>query len=140
MGSRVEQAEERHRRGYNCAQAGACTYADLVGVDEATLFRATEGLGLGMGGMEGTCGALSGACVLAGLKGSDPTLDHPHTKAKTYQESRELVSRFQDQVGATRCGTIKGRDTGQVLMPCPECVRRSAAIVEQVLFPEVLGE
>lgn len=134
MESRVALANERHRRGYNCAQAVACTYADLVGVDEETLFRATEGLGLGMGCMEGTCGALSGACVLAGLKGSDPTLDHPHTKAQTYQVSRQLVDRFQAEVGATRCGTIKGRETGQVLLPCDQCVMRAAKIVEQVLF------
>ena len=31
-------------------------------------FRMTEGFGLGMGCMAGTCGALSGAVLLAGLK------------------------------------------------------------------------
>ena len=34
MDTRVEKTIERHKKGYNCAQAVACTYCDLVGVDE----------------------------------------------------------------------------------------------------------
>lgn len=66
METRVDQVAEKHKSGYNCAQAVACAYCDLVGIDEETMFRMTEGLGLGMGGMEGTCGAVTAACVIAG--------------------------------------------------------------------------
>ena len=34
METRVEKTIERHNKGYNCAQAVACTYCDLVGMDE----------------------------------------------------------------------------------------------------------
>lgn len=51
MDTRVEKTIERHKKGYNCAQAVACTYCDLVGVDEETMFKMTEALGLGMGCM-----------------------------------------------------------------------------------------
>ena len=68
METRVLKTIERHDKGYNCAQAVACTYCDLVGIDEETMFRITEGFGAGMGNMEGTCGAVSGACALAGLE------------------------------------------------------------------------
>ena len=74
METRGETTIERHTKGYNCAQAVACTYCDLVGMDEETMFKATEALGLGMGGMEGTCGALTGACVVAGMKTVAETL------------------------------------------------------------------
>ena len=37
MESRVEQAAERKMCGYNCAQAVACTYCDLAGIDEETV-------------------------------------------------------------------------------------------------------
>lgn len=57
MESRINRADELHRKGYNCAQAVACAYCDLAGLDETTMFRVTEGMGLGMGCMEGTCGA-----------------------------------------------------------------------------------
>lgn len=131
MESRVQAAADRHGRGYNCAQAVACTYADLVGVSEADAFRLSFGLGRGMGGMEGTCGALSGACLLTAI-----STHGEGGKAATYAVSRRLVERFREEVGATRCRDIKGVDTGVVLCPCHECVIRAARIVEEVLLAE----
>ena len=60
MSSRVEKALENHGKGYNCCQAVACAYADLVGVDENLIFAAGEGFGAGMGGMQCTFGSLYG--------------------------------------------------------------------------------
>ena len=131
MESRVQGAADRHSRGYNCAQAVACTYADLVGLSEEDVFRLSFGLGLGMGGMEGTCGALSGACLLTAI-----STHGGGGKAATYAVSRRLVERFREEVGATRCRDIKGVDTGVVLCPCHECVVRAARIVEEVLLAE----
>ena len=68
--TRIDETIKRHDKGYNCAQAIACTYCDLVGMDEETMFKVAEGLGLGVGCMEGTCGAVTGACLLAGCKNS----------------------------------------------------------------------
>ncbi|MGI6229447.1 MAG: C-GCAxxG-C-C family protein [Tractidigestivibacter sp.] len=131
---RVQGATERHNRGYNCAQAVSCAFADLAGVDEETLFRATEGLGLGMGGMQCTCGALSGACVLAGLVGSDGNLEHPASKRDTYAVSRRIAERFKEEAGSTVCCELKGVDTGRRLLSCPDCVRLGARIAEEELF------
>ena len=33
MTERVAKAVENHKSGYNCAQAVACAYCDLMGVD-----------------------------------------------------------------------------------------------------------
>jgi hypothetical protein len=66
--SRADRAIACHNKGYNCAQSVAFAFLDKVDIDPETLFKVTEGLGLGMGGMEGTCGAISAAAVLAGLK------------------------------------------------------------------------
>ena len=60
-----ELAIAYHDKKFNCCQAVACAFAEEVGVSEEVLFKAGEGFGLGMGGMEGTCGALSGAIMLA---------------------------------------------------------------------------
>ena len=67
MDSRIKDTIVRHDKGFNCAQAVACTYCDLLGYKEEDVFRMTEGFGAGMGGMQATCGALSGAVLLAGL-------------------------------------------------------------------------
>ena len=117
MKSRVEETIKRHDKGYNCAQAVACTYCDLVGMDEATMFKMTEALGLGMGCMNGTCGAVSGACVLAGMKRSSGNLEHPDSKAQSYQLSREIVTSFEAKNHSSICKELKGVETGTVLRP-----------------------
>ena len=50
MESRVEKAAERKMCGYNCAQAVACTYCDLAGIDEETARNLTQGFAVGIGG------------------------------------------------------------------------------------------
>lgn len=136
MKTRVEETIKKHDKGYNCAQAVACTYCDLVGVDEETMFRATEALGLGMGGMAGTCGAVSGACVLAGMKRSTGNLEKPDSKAESYKLSREIVRQFLAQNQSVVCRELKGVESGKVLRACPDCIRDAAAIAEKVLFSE----
>lgn len=132
--SRREDCAERHARGFNCAQAVACSYADVLGVSEATLFAATEGLGLGMGGMAGTCGALSGACVVAGLLQSTGDPSNPTSKGRTYRLARQLVARFEELSGATRCRDLKGVDTGCVICSCPDCVANASQALEELAF------
>ncbi len=128
-----ERAARLHGNGYNCCQAVLLTFCDELGVDPVTAFKIGEGFGLGMGGMENTCGALSGAIMLAGLKNSDGDLDHPKTKAGTYRISRELTEAFKEKTGALVCRDLKGIDTGKVLCSCPECIDSAVQIVEEIL-------
>lgn len=123
-------AEERHNKGYNCAQAVACAFAERVGADEELLFKAFQGHGLGMGGMEATCGALTGAVAVAGLALSDGT---PASKRACYAASKRLVERFGEEAGAIQCRAIKGIDTGKVLTPCAECIAIAARLAEEAI-------
>ena len=137
MESRITKADELHRRGYNCAQAVACTYCDLVGVDEAEAFRGMEAFGRGMGGMATTCGAISGAVYLAGLVASDGALDAPASKRESYKLSEQIVSSFAEKNGAVTCHELKGIDCDHgMLRSCPGCIEDACAIVEQILFPD----
>ena len=123
----------KHKSGYNCAQAVACAYCDLVGIDEETMFRMTEGLGLGMGGMEGTCGAITGAVAVIGAIKSCGDIEKPVSKAATYKLTGELVKRFQEKNQATKCKDLKGIETGKVLRSCPGCIEDATAILEEIL-------
>ena len=131
--TKKELAIALHDKKYNCCQAVACAFAQEVGVDEATLFQAGEGFGLGMGCMECTCGAVSGAVRLAGFKNSDGNLDNPGTKAATYKLSREIVEKFIETNGSMICRELKGVDTGKVLRTCPGCIEDSVELVQEVL-------
>lgn len=136
MESRVAKTLENHKKGYNCCQAVACAYCDLVGMDEATLFRAAEAFGAGMGGMETTCGAVSGAVLLAGLKNSGGDLENPRTKRGSYRLSKQIVEEFQKKNTTVVCKELKGVETKQALRSCDGCIEDAAAIAERILFAE----
>lgn len=132
--TKKELAIENHNKGYNCCQAVACAFSNEIGLDESILFKACEGFGLGMGCMECTCGAISGAIMIAGLKNSTANLNGPKSKAATYQISKELVNRFQEKNGATICKELKGLETGKVLRSCEGCIEDATELVESILF------
>ena len=66
MSIKTDKAAQNHQKGYNCAQAVACAFAEEMGIDESIIFKMMEGHGLGMGCMEGTCGAITGAVAVIG--------------------------------------------------------------------------
>lgn len=131
--TKKELAISLHNQKYNCCQSVACAFADEAGVDPQLLFRAAEGFGLGMGCMQCTCGALSGAILLAGLVNSDGNLENPSTKASTYQLCKRLVTAFEQRAGSTVCKELKGIETGSVLHSCPDCIKDGVEIVQEIL-------
>ena len=133
MSDRIQKAPDNHNKNYNCCQSVACAYCDLLGIDEATMFKAGEAFGLGMGNMEGTCGAIAGAVLLAGFKNSSANLEKPNSKASTYKLSAAILKAFEEKNGATLCHVIKGRDTGNVLRSCSGCIEDAAQIAEDIL-------
>ena len=134
MDTRVEKTLEKRKQGYNCAQSVACTYCDMVGVDEKIMFQMTEALGKGMGRMEGTCGAVSAACVLAGMKNSTGNLQAPDSSGESCKLSGEIIEKFMEKNQSVICKELKGVQTGKALRSCPDCIQDAAALVEEVLF------
>lgn len=135
MTKRVDKVAEKHRKGYNCAQAVACTYSDLFGVEEKDAFRATESFGRGMGIM-GPCGAVSAMAYLVGLKISDADLENPKTKLDCYNTLKFMQDDFIEKNKSLECRTLKGVDTGVPLRSCLGCMQDAAEIVEKYLLDE----
>ena len=133
MESRVQKAIDLHHKGYNCPQAVVCAYCDLFGLDEETAYRASEAFGFGMGQME-VCGALAGACMLAGLKNSGGLQVVGKTKAETYKLDRQLAAAFREKNQSVLCRELKGVESGKVLRPCDGCVEDGARLVETYLL------
>ena len=129
-----ELAIAYHDKKFNCCQAVACAFASEVGVSEEVLFKAGEGFGLGMGGMNGTCGAISAAAVLAGLKDSTGDLELANSKAVSYKDARECIARFLEKNQSVVCRDLKGVETGKVLRACPDCISDAVEIIGEVLF------
>lgn len=136
MSEKTGKAIANHHKGYNCAQSVACAFAEELGVDEETLFRAAEAFGFGMGCME-TCGAVSGMTVVAGFKESDGNLEKPASKKISYSASKKMINAFKEKNGTVICREIKGVDTGKVIRSCDGCVEDAAEIVEKYLKGEL---
>ena len=110
------QAAEYHARGFNCAQAVACTLAPAVGLDPQVAFTLTEGFGAGMGGMTETCGAISGAVAIMGFVMSDG-MENPKTKGQTYKLSCSSRQAFWREEHDDRLRHAQGRRIGQGSAP-----------------------
>lgn len=126
---RKELALKMRAEGANCAQAVGAALYDFVEdqVSEVQLYKMLEGFGLGMGGMEGTCGALSGVIAIAGLLNSSGDRKN-NTKQNTYKLSREIVRQFQEKNTSVRCKDLKGVETGTMLRSCPGCIEDAIEI------------
>lgn len=130
---KAEYATQLHQKGYNCAQAVACSFCEELGVDEETMFRISEGFGFGMGMME-MCGALSGMAMVIGLNNSVGNLEKGEaTKGSTYKQVKEYIHRFQEKNGAYLCRELKGVETGKMLCSCPQCIMDAAELTEEYL-------
>ena len=136
MEERKKRAIENHKKGYNCAQSVLCAYSDLLEIDEEILFRISEGFGLGMG-MMGTCGAVTGMFMAAGLVNSSGDLKACSSKPETMKLIKELREAFEQKNQSLICRELKGVDTKQVLRSCDGCIQDAAEIAGKVLFPQL---
>lgn len=126
MESRKQQAREKKASGkYNCAQAVACTYCDMAGIDEEIMRRVANAFGSGMGCLEGTCGAIVGAGLVLGLQRGE--------RIPAMQAQKRIMEKFMNRNGATICKQLKGIETGRPLRRCEDCVGDAAEFLEEEL-------
>ncbi len=128
----IEKARALNKDGYNCAQAVACAFLDMVDIDEKTLFAILEGFGGGMGGKEATCGAVSGSVAIASLLSSKGDVASG-TKAATYASVDSIVSEFLLQNKSLVCKDLRGLETGVVLRSCDLCIEDAVRLTMKVL-------
>ncbi|MEG1775920.1 MAG: C-GCAxxG-C-C family protein [Clostridia bacterium] len=100
---KAARARELFLSGYNCSQSVVAAFAPELGLSESVLLKLSSGFGGGMGCLRGTCGAVSGMCmVLSGLEGYD-TPDDPAAKKRLYARVQSLVAEFTSEFGTTNC-------------------------------------
>ena len=107
MSTKAEKAIAFHDKGYNCAQAVACSFCEEFGIDQEEMFRIAEGFGFGMGIMD-MCGALSGMMMVIGLENSvgDPEKGKL-TKGDTYK-SKHISINLQSRMVLISVKNLKG--------------------------------
>ncbi|MEI8242043.1 MAG: C-GCAxxG-C-C family protein [bacterium] len=96
-------------QGLSCSQAVLSVYAEEHGLTQVAAAKIAAGFGGGMGRMAQTCGAVTGAYMVIGLKHGTTTGDLV-AKEKTYQLVRTFAGRFKEKNGALACKDLLGCD------------------------------
>lgn len=131
--TKQEYAVQLHKKGFNCCQSVVCAFAEELGFEEATLFRASEGFGLGMGNMKNTCGSVCGMNLCLGLLNSAGDIEAPlTTKQATMGLAAQNTDRFLAEHGSVICEELKGR-TGLPVVPCDVCIADAVRYVEEAI-------
>ena len=140
--SHIDLVLSRFAEGFNCSQAVCSSYAE--GMDEATALKIASGFGGGMGRMADTCGAVTGAMMVLGLRFGGATPDR-EAKERIYTKIREFADRFKARNGSLACkdllrydiSTPEGyeidKERGLLTTTCPKFVRDAAEILEEML-------
>lgn len=131
MEKKLDLAMDYHKQGYNCAQSVALPFCEEMALDPALVKRSTEGFGAGMGGHAQTCGALSGAVLVAGMLSADPT--DPTSKTATYAVCGKMSEQFVRECGSGVCEVIKGLTGGKMLCSCNDCIACGVRLVEEFI-------
>lgn len=135
--SRVQKAIELWKdNGYNCAQAVAATYCDLVNVDVTTAFKAMEAFGAGMGAKMGTCGAVAGAVFISSFVTSNGNIDSDKSnksKLESYKLSGMITRAFHEICGSLTCNELKD-SKGEHFTSCMDCIAHGCVLVETIVF------
>ena len=142
---KAEEAVAYFEEGFVCSQAVFATYAGSLGLELEIALPIADAFGAGMGGMAETCGAVTGAFMVIGLKYGRVHAEDSEAKEKTRRLIKELVRRFKNRHGSITCKTLldidistdEGMETankkGLFETHCPKFVRDAAEILENLI-------
>jgi C_GCAxxG_C_C family probable redox protein len=140
-----ETAKELFRSGLNCAQSVVAAFSDELHFDREFAVTISCGFGGGMGRLQETCGALTGAFMLLGIKTCREYADNKDRKEVTYAAIRKLTEEFKAIHGTSDCRSLLNFDLkteeGQKLirenhlheMVCEKCIADSIRLVKKII-------
>ncbi|MDZ7633033.1 MAG: C-GCAxxG-C-C family protein [Bacteroidales bacterium] len=136
--NRKEMAIGHFRSGYNCSQSVLMACA---GESEAAA-KTAAAFGGGMGRMQKTCGAVTGAYIWFGLACATDGIPGEIDKARVYDKVREFNRIFVARNGSDSCSELLGEDLstpegknriarkGLTEKVCEKCITDAMEIIE----------
>ena len=125
MRNRVSDAVELFLSGCSCSQAVLTVYGEPLGLDKSSAMRIAAGFAGGMRLGE-TCGAVTGAFMVLGLRHSPENANTRDARAEVYARVADFARRFKKRNGTLVCRELLGCD-----ISTPEGMRQAQ---EQNLF------
>ncbi len=145
--TKPERALDLFSKQHNCSQAILAAFGPQEGLAEPDCVRLAAPFGGGIGRLGETCGAVTGAIMVLGLRYGGQTTTDPRAKAAMYERVRDFVARFKARHGSFTCRELLGcdistpegfrqvqeRNVHQTV--CPPLVRTAAELLEEMSQP-----
>ena len=143
--SRAEEAKKQFEKGFSCAPAVLSTYSEQLGLEKALALKIACGFGGGIGRMGRTCGAVTGAVMVIGLKHGQVNLADEESRQETHKLIKKFIDKFTALHGSIECRELIGydlSDSAELKLArenevfqnkCPSFVYDSVRILEDVL-------
>jgi C_GCAxxG_C_C family probable redox protein len=144
--NRADRAVTTFQEGFSCSQAILSAFAEGTTLDRDTALKVAAGFGGGMGRMAQTCGAVTGAYLVIGLKHGATRAGDRAARDRTYELVREFTRRFKACHGSVVCKDLLGcdistpdgfkraQDGGLISTICTKLVRDAAEILEAMVL------
>lgn len=146
--NKAEDAVTCFEKDFSCAQAVCSTYGPQLGLNRELALKIAGAFGGGMACLGQTCGAVTGALMIIGLRYGKTEAGNDEAKERTYSLAQEFADRFQARHGSIVCQELLGCDIGtpegkefasaQGLFDtlCSTFVRDAAEILEEMGIAE----
>ena len=144
--SKADESVATFSKGFNCAQAVLSAFNKELGLDDQAAARIASGFGGGIGHMAETCGAVTGAIMVIGLKKGMSIQDSPFKSNQlVYAAVDPFVKEFVKRNKSVKCRDLlgcdisdhatllKARKDGLFQTLCPRFVNDAVEIVESIV-------
>jgi len=142
-----DNAVAHFTQGFNCAQSVLLAHGPRFGIDADHCLRLAAPFGAGMARTGSTCGAVTGALMVIGLRLGHTVADDLGTKDRCYEVSRAFLEKFREHHGTVICKELLGVDPGTPeglaevkardlhTTICTGLVRTAVELLDEVLPP-----
>jgi len=143
--TKAEKAKKQFAKGFSCAPAVFSTYSDQFGLEKELALKIACGFGGGIGRMGKTCGAVTGAVMVIGLKHGQADVADEESRQETHKLVKKFIDKFTALHGSIECRQLIGydlsdsaelklaRESGVFQKKCASFVYDAARILEDVL-------
>jgi C_GCAxxG_C_C family probable redox protein len=143
--SEAKEADSQFEKGYSCAPSVLSAYSEQFGLEKELALKIACGFGGGIGRTGRTCGAVTGAVMVIGLKRGQADLADEKSRQETHKSVKEFIEKFTALHGSVECRELIGYDlsnpdefesaraSSDVERKCRGFVHDAALILENLL-------
>lgn len=142
--NKVETAASLFKQGFNCAQSLLAAYSKDFNLKQETALKIAGAFGGGMARTGETCGFVTGALMIIGLKYGMSEAGDKKAKTQTYETAQKFMEDFKLRNHSIICMELLGFNISPtknltpemnrfIMSQCPKFIQDSVEILDKIL-------